>query len=124
MMKEPLTEKEKKVKNLMMLTDNAKTAILECLRKSSGPCKRLELEEYVISLINCKVKQDGEITHWTKPVHHLAFILAYKQLESEGLIDIQRSGIPFPMTDSETIISLGISFIAGRRREPKPAVDK
>ena len=90
---------------LLSLTKKGKRAILRYLR-NNGSCKRLELERYVMSILNMKELKDGTIVHRTKPIHSLAFILAHEELESTEEIKIQRRGIPYPMTDFETIFSL------------------
>lgn len=75
--------------------------------RDNGLSKRLELERYVINILNIKERRDGTILHRTKPIHGLAFILAYKELESMDQIEIQRpTGVPFPMTDFETLFSV------------------
>lgn len=69
-------------------------------------CKRLELDDYVFNRLNMTEKKDGTVLHQTKPIHNLAVILAYKQLEAEGKIKIERpSDVPFPMTDNNTLFS-------------------
>lgn len=84
----------------------SKRNILEFLRQNKS-CTCLELEKYVINKLNRKIMRDGRIVHRTKPIHSLSFILAYKELESEEQIRIIRSvGVPFPMTDFETLFSI------------------
>jgi len=90
---------------LKKLVSSAKYFIIRCLR-ADGVTQRSQLEPYVISGINRIEKRDGTVKHVTKPIHYLAFILAYKELENEHQIKITRKGIPFPMTDNETIFAL------------------
>ncbi len=90
---------------LERLVSSAKSAILHRLWNASRTVRR-QLEEYVLERISSREKRDGTITHTTKPIHSLAFILAYKKLESDGEIEIRRGNIPFPMTDSESMFIL------------------
>lgn len=96
---------EEKLK-LLRLVDEAKEYILKFLQDKPS-CKRSELDKYIFQRLSLKLKNDGTITHRHKPEHGLAYILAYKQLESTGEIEIQRPvRVPFPMTDWETVFSL------------------
>jgi hypothetical protein len=93
------------MKKLSRLVGEAKEEIIYFLR-AKGPCKRPKLEAYIISSINLENTRNG-IEHRTRPVHRLAFILAFKELESQAEIEIQRPlTVPFPMTDNETMFSL------------------
>lgn len=84
----------------------ARSLTLSYLREH-GACSQRELEGYVASILNIvETKKEG-IRHRTKPIHGLAFIIAYKELESERQIKIRRPlGVPFPMTDFETSFAL------------------
>jgi hypothetical protein len=84
---------------------SAENAILRTLADASLLGR--ELQSRVLSIINIKENRDGEIEHQTKPIHMLAFIIAYKQLEQTNQITILRSsGVPFPMTDFETTFAI------------------
>ena len=88
-----------------MLIRKAKRYILNYL-KDNGSSNRLELEKSVIHTLNIRELKNGTIVHRNKPIHGLAFIVAYKELESENKIRIQRSAnVPFPMTDFESLFS-------------------
>jgi len=88
------------------LVSSAKFAIIHYLL-GCKTCIRQELEPYVLSVINMKLKKDETIQHETKPIHALAFIMAYKELEAEDRIKINRSvDVHFPMTDYKTLFSL------------------
>lgn len=119
------TEKEEKEierfqRDLPWETKEAKRLILRILKEvhpsSEGITGVIELERRVFKDLTIKRDRFGNIVygketflpeHRTKPVHELAFIRAYKLLEMEGKIKIQRPpGIPFPMTDNQTIFSL------------------
>jgi len=92
--------------DLSILTAKAKHQIVYYLR-DHGACKGQELERAVTDIISIRERKDGTIIHDSKPIHHLAFILAYKELESTNEIIIQRpSNIPFPMTDFRTVFSI------------------
>ena len=71
------------------------------LKDNSG-CKSKELMPYVIGHLSVK---EG-IKSRPQPIHTLAFIIAIKELEKEGVIKIERGKVPFPMTDNETRFSL------------------
>ena len=96
---------EKWRKKLRRLTSSAKYWLLKYLRENSI-VQRLTLEPYVLSRINITQKRDETMVHRTKPIHSVAFILAYKELEAQGEIEIKRGSIPFPMTDFETTFTL------------------
>lgn len=99
-----MSNKDENLK-LRIMIRKAKRAVLKFLAENES-CRRLELEKYVINKLNRKMLRDGRIIHRTKPIHSLAFILAYKELESSEEIKIdRRSGIPYPMTDFETLFS-------------------
>lgn len=94
------------MEDLLWLIRKAKRYVLNYL-KDNGSSKRLELEKYVMDILNLRELKDGTIVHRNKPIHGLAFIIAYKELEFENQIRIQRSAtVPFPMTASETLFSL------------------
>jgi len=88
------------------LVEFTKNVMLNNLR-SQGTTNGQILQQQVLSVINTKETRDGEIKHETKPIHLLAFVLAYKQLEQGQQIIISRpSDIPFPMTDYRTTFTL------------------
>lgn len=93
-------------KELDKLAKSAKRAIIQCLGVH-GTRSGKDLMSSVLSIIDVKEKKDGEIEHIPKPIHMLAFIIAYKELEREGQIIISRSAnTPFPMTDYKTTFTL------------------
>lgn len=82
----------------------AKNEVLQAI--SSEPVADRNLKPKVISSINWR-EVHGVFIHDTKPVHVLAYILAYKQLEEEHKIRIMRpADVPFPMTDYNTTFAL------------------
>jgi hypothetical protein len=86
-------------KKLDKLVVAARASILHYLKRY-GECTRLEAESYVRSIINIKFHRDGSHYHSDDPIYNLAIILAYKELEREGQIEIHRApDIPFPATD-------------------------
>lgn len=86
---------------LSKLVSKAKDCMLEHLK--TGSALNPELEQHVLSIINVKKKTKQ---HVTEPVHILAYILAYKELEAEGKIKIERGNVPFPTTDFGTVFAL------------------
>ena len=90
-----------------------KTVILESListaeymigkyLKDNPDCLRTKLMPHVLENISTRENRKGEIVHDKKPIHTLAFIIAMKELEKEGVIEIDRGDVPFPMTDFKT----------------------
>ena len=91
---------------LTPLVERAKKNILNRLHEQ-GTCRKPRLETYVVQDLTKKVRKDGKVVHRRRLIHELAFILAYKQLESLKKINIQRPpNVPHPMTDFETTFSL------------------
>ncbi|MBU0791833.1 MAG: hypothetical protein KKC55_15395 [Gammaproteobacteria bacterium] len=82
----------------------AKRNILRYLQNHER-CARRELEGYVFNQLNLRETKHG-IRHETKPIHVLAFVRAHKELEIEGKINIERPGLPFPVTDFESIFAI------------------
>jgi hypothetical protein len=81
----------------------AKLEILDYLKQNTS-CKRLELEKHVLHQLSFREKKDGTIIEKPMPIDGLAFILAYKELEAEGQIKIERpKDVPSPMTDFNTL---------------------
>lgn len=105
---------EKFKKDLPFEIKYAKSEIERALK--GVPITLRELERRV--LLNITLKRDrfgsivyndntGKPVRIQKPIHRLAIILAYKQLEEEGKIVIQRpANVPFPMTDYATQFSM------------------
>ena len=93
--------KKKKLKirkpKIETLVATAKESILRHLKE-----KPLSGKELGKSVIHSTGGKDGPT-----PIHTLAFILAYKELEQNGEIRIARPrDIPFPATDYETTFEL------------------
>jgi len=100
---------------LWVATCAAEKAILGLLKQGQVKGVR-KLQAQVMPKINARYdrlgrvirdRKTGGVKHETKPVHRLAFVLAYKNLERRNAIKIQRPpDIPFPMTDDKTLFSL------------------
>jgi len=83
-------------KDFETLINIAGQYIMDYLRER-GECRQKVLMSFVLE----------KLRHHTKTGHLLAFTSAYKKLESYGLIKIKRpKGVPFPMTDAETIFKV------------------
>jgi len=65
-----------------------------------------QLESYVVYAINWRVKRDWSTVHETKPIHQLAFLLGFEELERENKISVNRHGLPVCMIDDETVFKL------------------
>jgi hypothetical protein len=94
------------------LVNSAKYKIISELRffqvyrkQDSCTCKLIQANV----LDHLSLKLDGEPRNaYPNPKNRLAFIIAYKELEAEKKIIIQRPiDIPYPMTNNETIFKLG-----------------
>jgi hypothetical protein len=100
------------MRNFASLVESGKYEIERLL--SSGPMQDKDLRPKVLNWINIKILRDETVKHETLPVHCLAYIVAYKQLEQEGRIKISRPpGVPFPMTDYKTTFALVRTEFAG-----------
>jgi len=94
-----------KTDKLSMLVSSAEWHIVQYLKEHSS-CIRKELNPYVIEAISTKTNSQGKIVHKPQLIHDLAFLIAIKELEVEGLLKIDRDTVPFPMTDFVTRFSL------------------
>jgi len=98
-------------KLLRGLIFSARLSIIEYLGKYRSTSRR-ELEPIVLSCINVRTKRNGTIIHKTLPIHGLAFIMAYKELENENKIKLTRpKDVPFPATDFETVFAISVSEV-------------
>lgn len=96
---------ERRRKRLKRLVATSERVILNFLQ-DKNQVERNQVEPYVLNHINVVWKKDGSVRHVTKPIHRLAFIMAYKNLENRGEIAIFRGDVPYPMTDSKSSLSL------------------
>jgi len=71
------------------------------LKDNSG-CTSKTLMPYVINHLSTIEGMKSK----PQSIHTLAFIIAIKELEKEGVIKIERGKVPFPMTDNESTFSL------------------
>jgi len=95
-----------KVQVLNRFVNLAKTEIVQYLTEKTSS-KRPPLERHILDVLSFKEKKDGTISHEYKPIHDLAFVLAYKNLEVEDKIKIERpTNVPYSMTNFETLFSL------------------
>ena len=94
-----------KTDKLSMLIASAEWHIIYYL-KEHNDCTREKLNPYIIDAISTKTNKQGKITHKPPLIHDLAFLIAIKELEVEGLLKIDRGNLPFPMTDFVTRFSL------------------
>jgi hypothetical protein len=74
--------------------------------KEHPDCTSKELMPHVIDCMSIKANKKGEIERNPQPIHTLAFLIAFKELDAEGVIKIDRGSVPFPMTDFKSIFSL------------------
>ena len=74
--------------------------------KEHPDCTSKELTSHVVDCISIKANKEGKIERAPQSIHTLAYLIAFKELEAEGVIKIDRGVVPFPMTDNESIFSL------------------
>ena len=94
-----------KTKTLESFVSTAEYVIANYLKDHSG-CTREKLMPHVLDILGTHENKGGEVVHEIKPIHTLAFILAAKELEKEGVIRIERFEVPFPMLDNKSQFSL------------------
>jgi len=90
---------------LATYVSSAEYSIVTYLKEHPN-CTDKELMPHVIYHMSIKASKKGEITHRSQPIHTLAYLIAVKELEAEGLIQIERGTVPFPMIDFKSIFSL------------------
>ena len=69
-------------------------------------CPEEELYLHVLNSINLKRNRRNDTVHDTKPIHTLAFLIAFKELEKEGIIQVDRKDLEFPLIDARSRFSL------------------
>jgi len=94
-----------KTKTLESFVSTAEFAIANYLKDHNG-CKRTDLMPHVLNILGTHENKEGEIVTKIQPIHTLAFILATKELEKEGVIRIERFEVPFPMLDDKSQLFL------------------
>jgi len=94
-----------KTKTLESSVSTAEYVIANYLKDHNG-CTREKLMPHVLDILGTHENKEGEVVHEIKPIHTLAFILAVKELEKEGVIRIERFEAPFPMLNSKSQFSL------------------
>jgi len=70
--------------------------------KDNSNCTTKELMPYVINHLSRKEGKESK----PQSIHTLAYIIAIKELEKEGVIHIERGNMPFPKIDSKSKFSL------------------
>ena len=94
-----------KLSQLATHVSSAEYSIVNYL-KDHPDCASKELASHVVDCISIKANKKGEIERNPQSIHTLAYLIAFKELEAEGVIKIDRGAVPFPMTDNESIFSL------------------
>ena len=74
--------------------------------KDHENCLKEELMLHVLNSINQRLNRKDDTVHTTKPIHVLAWLIAYKELENEGVIIVDRKDLPFPTIDNRSRFSL------------------
>lgn len=91
---------------LERLSRRAKSEILYYLGKH-GLATDKELVTHIVNILSMHTKKDGTLIRFTSSIFLLSYIMAYKELETENKITIQRPyGTSFPMIDFETTFQL------------------
>lgn len=92
-------------KKLEMLVASAEWVIVYYL-KEHNDCVEPELLSHVRDHLSIKANKKGEIIRKPESIHTLAFLIAFKELEAEGILKIDRGNVLFPMIDGKTRFSL------------------
>lgn len=74
--------------------------------KDHNGCSRDDLMSHVLQKIGSRTNKKDELVYDPQPIHTLAFIIAIKEMEKEGILRIDRFDVPFPMTDKHTLFYL------------------
>jgi hypothetical protein len=90
---------------LATYVSSAEYSIVTYLKEHSN-CPSEELMPHVIDCMSIKANKKGIIERNPQPIHTLAYLIAFKELEAEGVIKIDRGSVPFPMTDHKSRFSL------------------
>lgn len=83
----------------------AEYVIANYLKDHNG-CKKTELMPHVLNILGTHENKEGGIVTKIQPIHTLAFLIAIKEMETEGILKIDRGDLPFPLTDFKTCFSL------------------
>ena len=94
-----------KLSQLATYVSSAEYSIVNYL-KDHPDCTSEELTPHIIDCISIKANNEGKIERKPQAIHTLAYLIAVKELETEGVIKIERGTVPFPMTDAESRFSL------------------
>ena len=74
--------------------------------KDHDNCFKEELMTHVLGKIGLKEDKQGNIVIDYKPIHMLAWLIALKELEKEGIIQVNRNDLAFPLIDNRSRFSL------------------
>ena len=80
--------------------------IISSYLKDHNECLKEELFLHVISKIAAKENREGYMIIDQKPIHTLAWLIAFKELEMEGVITVDRKDLAFPLIDNRSRFSL------------------
>ena len=92
---------EDKLRILESFISTAEYSIANYLKDHDG-CGKKELMNHVLNSINLRKNRRDDVIHVTKPLHVLAWLIAFKELERESVIRVERYDVPFPMVDNKS----------------------
>jgi hypothetical protein len=100
-----MSENSSKINLLESLISTAEYVMANYLKDHNG-CLKRELMNHVLSVIDLHENRSNSEVHQTKPIHTLAWLIAFKEMEREGVIRVERHDLPFPMVDDRSLFYL------------------
>lgn len=94
-----------KTRTLESLISTAEYVIGNYL-KDHNDCLKEELMIHVLNSISLKENRQGDMVSNPKPIHTLAWLIAFKELEKESVIQVNRNDLTFPLIDNRSKFSL------------------
>ena len=100
-----MSENSDKTNMLGGFISTAEYVIANYLKDHNG-CLKRELMNHVLGVIDLHENRSNSEVHQTKPIHTLAWLIAFKEMEKEGVIRVERHDLPFPMVDDRSLFYL------------------
>ncbi len=100
-----MSENSDKSNSLEGFISTAEYVIANYLKDHEN-CSKKELMLHVLDEINQSSNDPAATVNDTKPIHVLAWLISFKELEKEGVICINRQDLPFPVIDDRSRFSL------------------
>lgn len=93
-----------KISTLESCVSIAEYAIGNYLKDHNG-CGKEELMVHILKALNQKASHKSTI-YTANSIHILAWLISFKELEQEGIIQVDRMDLPFPAIDNRSRFSL------------------